>query len=334
MWNDAARDRMVSIWIYYPAWATDSTREPVLRDSVWATLHRDEMARVLGPGPAEALTKLTTTARTDARVEPATAPFPVLLFAPARGWLPTDYSALLEEMASRGFVVVAVAPAGDAAVVRLPDGEVIPLSDPSEASFLRTVADLRFIATTLRQNAKDPAWRFHGTLDLSRIGVFGNGLGGTASFLAAASDTSFRAAANLNGDFLSTASDARPLQPLLYLSTQPLGLENATIDRWAELDHAERRHSEMWSSTKSASRWSVRAQVIGMSGGNLLDAALLPQEITQSLRGRVTFGAIDGARGIALTASLLQSFFQAAFTGSRPNFTAASSNFPEARLSY
>ncbi len=334
VWNDASRDRMVPLWIYYPAWVSDSTREPVLQDSVWATLHRDEVARSIGPGPAAGLAHLTTTARSDAPIEPAAAPFPVLLFAPGRGWLPTDYSALLEQMASRGFVVVAVAPVGDAAVVRLPDGEVIPTSDASESSYLRTVADLRFIAKTLRTSAGDPAWRFRGMLDLTHVGVFGHGLGGTASFLAAARDTGFSAAANLDGGFLSTAGEAEPLQPLFYLSTQPPGLENATIDRWAVLDRAERRHSEMWNSTRAMSRWSLRAQVIGMSGGNLLDAALMPQEVTQSLHGRVTFGAIDGARGIALTAGLLQAFFQAVFTGSPANFKATSNDFPEARLSY
>jgi dienelactone hydrolase len=334
VWYDAGRERSIPVWIYYPAWVLDSTREPLLGDSLWSALHRDELAPVLGSGPAAGLANLTTTARTNAAIEPSPTPFPVLLFAPARGWLPTDYSGLLEQLASRGFVVVAVAPPGDAAIVRLPDGSVIPTTDASEASHLRTVEDLRFVARILRENATDPGWPLRGMLDLSRVGVFGHGLGGTAAFLAAARDSSFRAAANLDGDFLGTDSDGLPSQPLFYLSTQPAGLENATIDRWAALDRGESRHTQMWNGMRAESRWSLRAQVIGMAGGNFTDAALIPQEVTQSLRGRVTFGAIDGPRGIRLTAGLLENFFAAVFTGSRANFLTASNDFPEARLSY
>ncbi len=334
VWGDAGRNRSIPVWIYYPAWLTDSASEPVLADSQWAGLHRDEVARVLGAGPATGLERLRTRARTDARVEPALTPFRVLLFAPARGWLPTDYSALIEELASRGYVVVAFAPPGDAGVVRLPDATVVRVGDASEASQWRTVADFSFIARTLRDRARDPGWPLAGMLDFSRIGVLGHGMGGSAAFLAVAHDTVFDAAASLDGDFLGTSSHDLPEQPLFYLSTQPPGLESAPIEEWCELDRSERRHTEMWNAVRVDSRWSRRAQVFGMEGGNFLDAALMPQLVTRALSTRFSLGAIGGARGIGLAAGLLDSFFGAVFNGSGVNFATATAAFPEARLSF
>lgn len=334
VWYDAGRDRSIPLWIYYPAWVVDSAREPVLQDSVWAVLHRSEVARMLGAGPAAGLAQLRTSARTDAPVEPVPAQFRVLLFAPARGWLPTDYSTLLEEMVSRGYVVVAFAPPGDAAVVRLPDGTVVPAGEASESSHQRTVADFSFIARTLRDRARDPGWPFAGMLDLSHVGVIGHGLGGSAAFLTVARDTAFAAAASLDGDFLRAAARDLPVQPLFYLSTQPAGLDAAPIDSWGDLDRSERRHTEMWNALRAEARWSRRAQVIGMEGGNFLDAALIAQAATRARATRLAFGSIDGSRGIALAAGLLDTFFSAAFGGSAANFANAVTNFPEARLSY
>jgi dienelactone hydrolase len=334
VWYDAARARAIPVWIYYPGWVRDSTREPVLRDSLWASLHQDEVARLLGPGPAAGLRHLTTAARTDAPVAPTTRPFQVLLFAPGRGWLPTDYSALLEELASRGYVVVAFAPPGDAAVVRLQDGTVIPVDEASEASHRRTVDDFRFVARTLRENIEGRGAVLGGLVDLSHVGVFGAGLGGTAAFVAAARDTTLSAAANLDGDFLGATSHELPRQPLFYLSTQPAGLDDVSVDRWSELDRSELRHTEMWNATRTESRTSLRAQVIGMRSGNILDAALLPPGVTQGHGTRVAFGAIDGGRGIVLAAGLLDGFFRSVFGGSRPTFLAVANDFPEVRLSY
>jgi len=42
----------------------------------------------------------------------------VLLFTPGLGWLPSDYSVLLEDLASHGYVVVGLASPGFADVVR------------------------------------------------------------------------------------------------------------------------------------------------------------------------------------------------------------------------
>jgi hypothetical protein len=237
-------------------------------------------------------------------------------------------------MASRGYVVVAFAPPGDAGVVRLPDGTVVRARDASEASHRRTAADFSFIARTLRDRARDPVWPLAGMLDVSRFGVLGHGMGGSAAFLAVAHDTTLAAAASLDGDFLGTSSHDLPEQALFYLSTQPPGLDNAPIDEWSELDRSERRHTEMWNAVRADSRWSRRAQVFGMEGGNFLDAALMPEMVTRALSTRFSFGAIDGARGIRLAAGLLDTFFAAALEGFGANFAAATTIFPEARLSY
>jgi predicted dienelactone hydrolase len=328
-WTDEARRRTLPVWIYYPAAVRDSTLEPVLNNVAWRSIHLDELSARLGPAAAQSLSGLNTSATTNAIIEPAIVHWPVLLFAPGRGALPTDYSAIIEEIASRGFVVVAFAPPGDGAAVLDPDGT---LEAPGEPSVDRLAADFSFVHHELLLLNRDRTWNFAGQLDLAHVAVSGHGSGGSAALLAAVHDTALVAAVSLDGDFPAAVARGGIRQPFLYLSAEPPGLDSLPAAEWARADRAERRRQEFWDDASSGSIDALHARVAGMYDGNIPDAGLLPAYAVPVMHHQTRVGSINPRRAFVLTGTIVAQFVTDAITRSRRGAEAITAEFPEVVL--
>ncbi|RKG98964.1 hypothetical protein D7V97_32260 [Corallococcus sp. CA053C] len=136
--------------------------------------------------------------------------FPVLLFSHGYGMATALYSGVAEELASQGYVVVAIShPRGGGPLV-FPDGRVVdelvqltPL-DPALNTRVQAqwAADARFVLDRLTAlDSSDPAGRFTGRLDLGRIGAFGHSFGGSAAAELCRTDARVHAGLNLDGTF-------------------------------------------------------------------------------------------------------------------------------------
>ncbi|GHO69804.1 hypothetical protein KSC_086960 [Ktedonobacter sp. SOSP1-52] len=55
--------------------------------------------------------------------------YPVLIFSPGMGLLPTDYTTLIEDLVSHGYIVVGIAPTYSASAVAFADGRVVQATD-------------------------------------------------------------------------------------------------------------------------------------------------------------------------------------------------------------
>jgi predicted dienelactone hydrolase len=125
--------------------------------------------------------------------------FPVLIFSPS-GFPPLLLSALLEELASHGYVVFGINHTHESGVSVFPDGRIVlmdavrmqpalgPFSGAPAETFQKRAAiadgqtaDIRFVAGKIeRLNAgNDP---LAGRLDIGRLGAFGHSLGGNAAW--------------------------------------------------------------------------------------------------------------------------------------------------------
>lgn len=152
-----------------------------------------------------------------ARVAPADTPLPVVVIAPGRGVARHFYTTLAEDLASHGYFVLAVDSPHSGRVV-YPDGRSIPpsaryripfeiLTGPYEHvdEFFAEAAelgasDLAFALQRVAElNRDDPARRFTGRLDLTRLGAFGHSLGGRIAGAAVAADSRFVAYASMEG---------------------------------------------------------------------------------------------------------------------------------------
>jgi dienelactone hydrolase len=142
--------------------------------------------------------------------------FPVIVFCHGYGGYRTQNTALCEELASHGYVVVAPEFAYSAAMSVFPDGRHARFMNPlrlgpsgssgsgpllnDEDLLAIWVQDARFAASQLeRLSAGKPSSPFVGRLDLARLGVIGHSFGGATAINLCRVDPRFKAGFDLDG---------------------------------------------------------------------------------------------------------------------------------------
>ncbi|BCM92139.1 hypothetical protein IAD21_04018 [Abditibacteriota bacterium] len=208
---DPARDdvstekRQFMVSVLYPASADGAAPQARLTDIL---APRQEgalelLARESELGPAEKrvvfirLQSLALRAQRDLKPT-VEGKFPVLIYYPGGISHRLSNAALCEQLASLGYVVLALDAPRDAPVVAFPDGQLVPfLPDNDEDTIWPRVADVHFLLDQLEElNTIGP---FSDRLDLTRIGMFGHSRGGYLSNICAVEDPRIRAAVNMDG---------------------------------------------------------------------------------------------------------------------------------------
>ncbi|CAH2598586.1 conserved membrane protein of unknown function [Rhodovastum atsumiense] len=211
--------RVLSLQIWYPA-------RP---DAALAT------ARYRDTAPGLLLSHLPlvpTHARLEAPITPG--PHPVVLYAHGWGGFPQDNTALVEDLASHGFVVVAVGTPGGLGTGHAADGRPVDLDGPLDLSSdaatattqligaLNTAArarDLvRVLDTLAALNAGDPAGPFTGALQAARAGVLGFSFGGSVAAETARIDRRVVAVMNMDGWLFGPVQRTGVAVPYLVMS--------------------------------------------------------------------------------------------------------------------
>lgn len=245
---DEARGRRLMVSIWYPA-TEGGTPAPLTR-------HPDEVTTALGnlsslPGVLFQHLRYFTLAASE-RVPLLTdgVPFPVLVFSHGMVGLRLQSSPMLQELASWGYVVVALDHTDAAAVTVFPSGEARfynlesfgitaadgepdkPLMD--ERVFPVWVADQRFVYDALETWAlNDPL--LAGKLDLTRIGSFGHSFGGATALEVCRVDTRCRAAVNLDGGLYGGIVTEAAASPLLLMSSASSSQLPSAMAEWTHM---------------------------------------------------------------------------------------------------
>jgi pimeloyl-ACP methyl ester carboxylesterase len=324
---DSTRPRELPVWIWYPAGPAPSAEgQPVLPPE-WQARRIETLTTKLGPAVARAAGSLKIHARIAAPWQASASRRPVLLFTPGLGWLASDYSVLLEDLASHGYVVVGLASPGFADVVRFADGRevvrTLGIGERIGADQAIVHADAAYVLDRLRAMAEDPHGLLHDQVDLERIGVLGHSLGGTTALMLAARDSTIRAAVNIDGDPMGDVLGVTPRQPLLLISSEsptiaelPPGSssEHVTLVRQG-LERSEQRRTNDWRRISAHARTAYRVRVLGTRHLNFEDAALASSLLETPKERWMRVGPIDGARGLAVTAEVVRAFFDATLGG-------------------
>ncbi|MGQ5637748.1 MULTISPECIES: alpha/beta hydrolase family protein [unclassified Streptomyces] len=204
-WSGQSREVMVTVT--YPA---ADVRDRAMLPWLPAGAERALKARFGGAVDGYALPETHSANR--APVRPGRRP--VLLHSPGYASDRTFNTLVIEELASWGYVVVAVDHPYDSGEVEFPDGRVV-VNRPDDASDkARTAAvevraaDLRFVLdqlTVVEEGGNPDAEGrplprgLGGTLDLTRVGAFGHSRGGAASAAVIHLDERVRAGVDLDG---------------------------------------------------------------------------------------------------------------------------------------
>jgi predicted dienelactone hydrolase len=169
-------------------------------------------------------------------------PFPVLTFSHGVGGTGFEYTVLIEDLVSHGYVVASIEHTYTAKAVWFPDGRVIterndsPPAGLSQAERLswkmkRTsvgidqgAADVRFVIDRMRQlNHDKQHFALAGAIELERLTAMGHSAGAEFAARACQQDSRIYACVDLDGAMVPIAAlpvygdDRKILQPLLFL---------------------------------------------------------------------------------------------------------------------
>lgn len=176
---------------------------------------------------------------------PARGQLPVLIFSHAYTADRAVYTSLVNDLASRGYIVAAVDHTSDAFAVQFPGGQIVdgifgtplaskPVSEQKLASLVNVrTGDVRFVLTRILRLGSRKQGFLHGHVDRRRVGILGHSLGGATATHAAVRDRRFRAAADIDGSLFGKWPDrARLAKPFLMMVAES-GLGSAFADQSA-----------------------------------------------------------------------------------------------------
>jgi pimeloyl-ACP methyl ester carboxylesterase len=230
--------REVVVWAWYPA-AVHAGESAEWMPGKWGQVFWSEYSKGHGGSSAVPdLSAIRTHAYADAAIESSTQKYPLLLFAPGSGTTPLDYSGIIEDIVSHGYIVLGVeSEFGRASVFA--DGRVVPGHDPvprggpgaprSTEQAIRAWEDaasgfgkdLSFALNQLTALRDTPLSRL---ADVTRVGVFGHSLGGAAALQCAHDDSRVRAVFDIDGSPIWSARNGRLQKPVMILSAASTNL--------------------------------------------------------------------------------------------------------------
>jgi predicted dienelactone hydrolase len=289
----------------------------------WQTRRLEALETKLGSDVGGAMRDFAVHAQTNAPLLAGTGRFPVLIFTPGLSWLATDYSVIVEDLVSHGYIVVGYSPVGFSDPVMFPDGRLVGRSLGNGASIgtdqSYIIDDAVFVLGAVRD--LDRHGFLGGRIDLGRVGAFGHSIGGVTSLVLAARDTAVRAAINLDGDVMGDAREIRPHQPILLISSDLPKLDESPSD-WPPkrvelvrqgIERSEKRRSDEWTNLSSQSVAAHRVRINGAQHLNFTDAALASGQTVSREARWMKFGSIDPERALTITTELVRSFFDQIF---------------------
>ncbi|MEV4396397.1 lipase [Nonomuraea sp. NPDC049607] len=324
------RELMVSLW--YPTRSPDGhPAAPWLPPRAAEAFYRTN-----GLSPAAVSLPLTH-GREGAPV--AGRELPVVLFSPGNGADRSMNTATVEELASRGYMVVTIDHPGDAGEVEFPDGTVtgrvlkpVPVSrlDEKAEEVKVRVADTRFVLNQLKELNKgqnpDAEGRklpkgLRGAFDLSRVGMFGHSAGGATAAATMLEDRRVKAVLNLDGPALGKVA-AKGL-------TRPYMLMEAEI-----FDKPIRGQKGFWSRLRG---WRLHVKTKGAKHNSYTDLPLVYEQAAPVIglskeQLQAVNGTLSAARSVAVTRAYTTAFFDLHLRRKGDLLDKRSSRFPEVRV--
>ncbi len=328
------RELMVSVW--YPA--RRSERLPLAPQmSPLAAADFDQVtASELGIQPGQVDWAATMThARVGAPVDRSTGSLPVILFSSGYRVPRTVNTASVEELASRGYIVVSVDHTYEAAQVEFPGGRIErSKSGQTEAdlrkAFAVRVPDMTFVLDQLARlnNGHNPDAEHRalpaglgGSLDLGRVGMLGFSLGGATASQLAHDDRRIDAGVNLDGSHFGSVAQAGLAKPFLQMAFE--GHTREVDPTW----------KSFW---EKSTGWKRELRFTGAEHYSFSDfQAMFPQLAgkLENLPVAQFIGTIDPRRSLSAQRAYITAFFDLHLKGRHTRlFDGPAKRYPEVKL--
>ncbi|MGV9776263.1 alpha/beta hydrolase family protein [Streptosporangium sp. NPDC003464] len=309
---DKARSRELMISVWYPARPGKGPRAPYMTPKAAAYFDGGAPALGLRPGQVD-WGAVTTHARQDA---PAKGRWPVVIYSPGYGVPRTLGTSTVEELASRGYVVVTVDHTYEAPAVEFPGGR-LELARPPQGDRLTR---MRQALETRREDIRTVLDRLPSVkglapaMDLSRVGVFGHSYGGDTAAEAMHADRRVDAGADLDGWLAYDVGGEAPSPAATEGVDRPfllMGSPGSTADGRIR-DHLT---APAWTSFwERSTGWKLDLSMPGAMHYSFTDVqAFLPEldeelEVVPEVRAQ-RIGTVDPGRSVAAQRAYLTAFF-------------------------
>jgi hypothetical protein len=230
--------------------------------------------------------------------------FPVLIFSPGMSTPPEFYGYQLADLASRGYVVFALAHPYATGNIVLSDGSVaaeLP-EEPDGALRDRSIStwsqDQRFVLSRVRELALPGSGdRMAGRLDLDHVGVFGHSRGGAAAAQSCLEDERFAACADLDGSVSSAVLASAIERPFLLMRSE---LTESTLEPFFA----------------GLAGPAHRVRVRGAGHNSFSDLPRVVRDLALALDPEsLLLGSLDADRAFEINAAYLDAFFGAELRG-------------------
>ncbi|HLK56062.1 MAG TPA: hypothetical protein VKU00_05845 [Chthonomonadaceae bacterium] len=308
--------RELTVWIWYPASVGESFRSSEYLPAAW----RAALARKQGPIFTNFISRDTSRVHghsmDNAEVASDQKTYPVILVKPGVGALALDYTALCEDLASHGYIVVASDSPYNTFLVVYEDGRVVlrsPAAFPGNRASNPAIgvwaADNRFLLDRLTQlNQADPTHRFQGHLNLEEVGVFGHSFGGAAAAEFCHEDPRCKAGIDVDGAPSGPVITTGLNRPFMFLMADHSGAGSAE-DRQI-LGDIQAIYDRLPSGRHYAT-------LRGSGHFNFSDTCLLLNGALRRVSGAT--GNIGDERGLHVAAACIRAFFDVHLKGADPS---------------
>ncbi len=238
--SNSLRRLLVQVW--YPASLSDTDQLAPWMESAQLSAPALSDFIAMPPWFLDHLVYAKTSSYKNAVINSAQGPYPVIIFS--HGWrgFREQNTFQMQELASHGYIVIAIQHTYGAMLTVFPDGFVAPNnpaalpSGAPEAEYdlaarklvAQWAEDIDYTLSAFADlNTNDPSGRFTGLFDLEKIGIMGHSTGGGATLQFCATDPRCQAGLTMDAfmtPVAETVLDNSARQPFLFLFSQ----------RWAD----------------------------------------------------------------------------------------------------
>lgn len=306
----AGTKREFVVWAWYSAVRVQGAEGAPYLPQKWGQLS-DQQHGFLGQQFIQSSDSIQTHSIDRAPLSREAARYPVLIFEPGLGNIPTQYTTLIEYLASHGYIIFAITPTYSSDVVVFPDGRVVkatPAGKLDTNENPQTAAnqlvgvwsqDVLFVMNQLDRLNTVPGNMFSGHLDLARLGVFGHSFGGATAAQVCHLDARCKAGIDLDGNLAGDVVQTGLSRPFMVIQHDMGSCSDSDCRSFQHDIHAILRTVPRGA--------SYHMSIKGTEHFNFSDYAV--HSVTLGLRALGLLGSIDGQRGLRITRAYVRAFF-------------------------
>jgi predicted dienelactone hydrolase len=335
-WNNPASGQELAVWMWYPAAQSDQPTSEYL-PIAWQEALRAHQGTFMRSFFKRHPAVVSTHSHVNAPMPAERRRYPVVLLRPGGSALTSDFTALAEDLASHGYVVVGFDAPARSFVFVGSDGHVIGrapgnsvenangnLDDPVVGRLLALwVSDAKAVVDELQRLNDASSGPLQGRLDFGRLGAVGHSFGGAQALQFCHDDPRCGAAIDLDGiPFGSVVVDGLPKPAMFLLSDHSREMadpESHKVLAMIQGIYDRLPHPRIYETIRTANHFSFGDQM------------LLNSPIAVALLRFTGFGRLEPRRGLGIANDYVRTFFDVTLNGA-PSSTLQhlSERYPEA----